>query len=66
MTAIAAQAATEHAPEADDTKFLGHPQLNPVLGNGAFYTMQGCAAGAVGICFLLFSRKINALMGDVR
>ncbi len=41
-------------------------QLNPVLGNGAYYTMQGCAAAPVGICFLLFSRKINALMGDVR
>jgi POT family proton-dependent oligopeptide transporter len=41
-------------------------QLNPVMGNGPYYTPQGCAAAVVGLCFLLFARKINGLMGDVR
>jgi len=40
-------------------------KLNPIMGNDAYYTLQGVAAALVGVCFILFTRKINNLMGDV-
>ncbi|GGZ16875.1 peptide MFS transporter [Streptomyces poonensis] len=41
-------------------------KLNSVLGDTVYYTMWAIIAAVAGVCFMLASRRIRALMGDVK
>ncbi|MCP9958727.1 peptide MFS transporter [Streptomyces sudanensis] len=41
-------------------------QLNAVLGDAAYYTMWAVIAAAAGVTFMIASKRIGKLMGDVK